>query len=518
MGLGGPGDPDSFSANKRRKTGRDRGIIVTEEILGFHTGLRKLPIDRNNVELYVHIKSKVPQKPMKRLNRWLLEKHISNITKTVTKASFNREGDLILKVKGEDEAAKLIKTEKLGEWQVEVTKHATLNTSKGVVFSTDMCWQDEADIVAALQERCNVKEVYIPKRRKTNGTKDNGGIQDDQLIPTGIIIITFDQVEPPTVIPYGFEKIHVRPYIPNPMKCVLCQELGHTKNRCTKGYILCRDCGHENGTGHICKEKKCVNCKTVDHAANDKNCPSYLRAKEIEKIMVTSKKTRFEARKQFYECYGSLENFMTLRGLTTAEVLKRAANNDTIKPPTDAHNAPNGQSHQKINQSNPSSKKVSSPVYKNTTEKRQPTATVTTDDDGMQAETIIDETTTTKNQEQVEQNYRNKFKLLKFRKIDGGITYYIETSFKEGKTPHLDLANFKGKGKRYVDELSYLKQVFENQEMMNTIQTTLNNNLNNHILEFTNQNAEIFLKTSSALDMESSEDSDFSDSSLAVNV
>lgn len=512
MGPGGPGDPISSSTNKRRKRERDRGTILSEEELGFHTELRKLPIDRTNVEVYVHIKSQNSDKPMKRLNRWLLEKHISSITKTVSKASFNREGDLILKVKGEDEAKKLIKTEKLGEWPVEVQRHATLNISKGVVFSTDMCWQKEEDIVAALKERCNVKEVYIPKRRKTNSNQDTGGAQEDRQIPTGIVIISFDQVEPPSVIPYGFEKLSVRPYIPNPMKCVLCQELGHTKNRCTKGYILCRECGHENGTGHKCQEKRCVNCKTVDHAANDRNCPSYLRAKEIEKIMVVSKKTRFEARKHFYECYGSLENFMELRGLTTAEILKRAINNNgkdklnVTKQTTEKLTTSTGQGPQESN--------TPTPTKNNKT--NQSTPTMTTKSKEMETEIVEEQSTV--NEVQVKPNIKNKFKLLKFRLLDRGITYYIDTSFEEGKTPYLDLSNYKGKGKKYSKELTYLKKAFENENMMNAIQVELTKNFNNHIIEITNQDEQIFLKSSSTLDTESSDESEASDYSMDVNV
>lgn len=501
MGPEGPEDLISSSTKKRK---RDRGIMLTEEDLGFHTELRRLPVAKNNVEVYVHIRSKIPEKPVKRLNRWLLEKYISNITKAVSKASFNREGDLILRVKGEEEANKLINTRNLGEWPVEIQRHATLNTSKGVVFSTDMCWQNEADIVSALQERCNVKEVYIPKRRKTNANISDK--QDEQLIPTGIVIITFGQVEPPTVIPYGFEKLNVRPYIPNPMKCILCQELGHTKNRCVKGYILCRECGHENITGHTCQEKRCVNCHTTGHAANDRNCPTYLAAKEIEKIMVLDKKTRFQAKQHFYKVYNNLDNFMALRGLSTAEILKRAINNNgqttTIKTKQGAeiHNTPN-------NQESPRAKKV--------IETKQPTPS--DEDNNYEAVTVPEEATPPKDK-QVNNTIKNRFKLLRFKPIEGGITYYIKTSFKKGRTPYLDLMNFKGKGTKYAHELNYLKQVFDKQEIMKTILVTIAKNPNHQILEFTNQNEEIYLKTSSAMDMESSEESEGTECSMEVNV
>lgn len=498
-GPGGPGNPASSSAQKRKRG--DKGTILTDEDLGFHTALRKLPVDKKSVEIYVHIKSKNTEKPIKRLNRWLLEKHISSITKSVTKASFNRDGDLILKVKGEDEAEKLIKTGKLGEWPVEITRHATLNISKGVIFSLDMCWQQETDIVAALQDRCNVKEVYIPKKRKNNGNQETGAGQEQQMTPTGIVILTFGQVEPPTVIPYGFEKITVKPYIPNPMKCVLCQELGHTKKRCTNGYILCRECGYENGTDHRCQQKRCVNCKTTGHAANDRNCPSYLRAKEIERIMVLEKKSRFEARKHFYESYGSLEKFMSLRGLTTAEILKRAVVNNNQQT-TEEHNTAKRQIHQKPNTSQPSP-----PM--------QTTTTVTIQDKAKETKSVEKQ----QGKEEVKPCLRNSFKLRKFKPFNGGITYYLETSFQEGKKPYnLDLSKFKGKGIKYTDELDYLKRALEDEAMMKAIQVELKKNLNNPVLQITNEHNQIYLKTSGTIDTESSDESENSDYSMDVNV
>lgn len=508
MGPGGPGDPGSSSESKKRKMARDRGDILSFEDLGFHTGLRKLPVDKKNVDVYVHIKSKNEEKPMKRLNRWLLEKRISSITKTVSKASFNREGDLILKVKGEDEAAKLIKTDKLGDWPVDIQKHATLNTSKGVVFSTDMCWQKEEDIVTALQERCNVKEVYIPKRRKTNASLATGGTQDERQIPTGIVIISFDQVEPPTAIPYGFEKLDVRPYVPNPMKCVLCQELGHTKKRCEKGYILCRECGHENSTDHKCKGKRCVNCKTEGHTANDRDCPSYLRAKEIEKIMVFNKKTKFEARKLFYDRYSSLERFMELRGLTSAEILKKAVNNNKKDTPNETEQTAQKRttpSRQELQQTNTT-------THKKDSRTKQTTHTEKIEDSEMEAETVEDQPRTEV------KVLKNRFRLMKFRTLERGITYYISTSFQEGKTPYLDLSKYKGKNQKYADELAYLKQAFNNENLMKAIQLKLNNNLNEHILELTYQDNQIYLKTNSTLNTESSDESESSENSMNVNV
>lgn len=515
-GSGWPETPNFSPKNRKRKLGR--GVPLNLDDLGFQSGLRQVPISRDNVEVYVHIKSKDPVKCMKRYNRWLLEKYISGKTKAVTKASFNRDGDLILRIKGEDEAEKIIKTEKLGDWAIEASRHATLNVSKGVIRSYDMCWQKEEDIVTALNEKFKVKEVYIPKRvKKATETSSMGSGQEELRIPTGTIIITFDQVEPPRAIPYGFEKLEVRPYIPNPMKCGNCQELGHTKKRCNKSYILCSLCGHEKSEQHTCQEKRCVNCIATGHTADSRDCPTWLKAKEIESIMVLQRKTRFEARKHFFDLYRSLENFMALRGLTAAEVLKRTqesnSSSNTTQQPKGEETTKIHKGQQKQIQNNKTEEKGENNKVAKIT-KRRGAVEVQLSPPRMATETIKQQATSSNDiidsgdlSDKIDVN-KNSFKLHRFKKFTGGITYYIEAHFEEGEELSLDLSKFKGSGEKYNSELKYIKEVFENKKMIKSIQDELKKNANHNFVKFTNDSGEFFIGTNDILDVDSSSGSD----------
>lgn len=68
--AGRPGDPHYSSGTKKRR--RERGTTLYDEEQGFITGIGQLSVNKSSMEIYVHIKSYDLQKPMKRLNRWLV--------------------------------------------------------------------------------------------------------------------------------------------------------------------------------------------------------------------------------------------------------------------------------------------------------------------------------------------------------------------------------------------------------------------------------------------------------------
>lgn len=237
---------------------------------------------------------------MVNLNRFKLEFFLGRITNNWTRASFNRYGDLVIKAKDLFTAEKLIKTTSIGEYKVEITKHDTLNCSKGVIFCTDLIGMTDEEIKEGLALFHPVKEVFTPKRIQTatvNGTSIAG--QTPQ--PFGLVIITFDQLVPPTKVTVGFRKVEVRTYIPNPRRCRTCQKLGHTAKFCPTKKEVCAQCGQLELEDHNCSGTWCVNCNSAEHRSTDNKCPSWLMAKEIEKIIATENKTKYEAKKVFFE-------------------------------------------------------------------------------------------------------------------------------------------------------------------------------------------------------------------------
>lgn len=87
----------------------------------------------------------------------------------------------------------------------------------------------------------------------------------------GLYVITFKAHALPKYIKVGYLTIKVKKYIPNPMRCILCQKFGHTQKYYMDTKIF-KDCSeplpHEN-----CGPVKCHNCNE-NHTSNSKTCES----------------------------------------------------------------------------------------------------------------------------------------------------------------------------------------------------------------------------------------------------
>lgn len=307
MGVGSPGEPPESNRRKKVKRGITLNINELEEWF-------KDDASQTSQEIYVHVKS-ADNVPIAKRNRFLVAKHLKNITPNITKASFNFQGEMILKVKGIKEAEKIIKQTKIGEWPVISERHQTLNSSKGIVFNRDLCWLSEEEIKEGLEEY-KVKEVYVFKRIPRYA-EEGTSIEPK---PYGLVVMTFDTVQPPQRIKFGFEYIQVRRYIPNPKRCKKCQRLGHTTGNCRAKKTICEQCGQGfEGDGipkHDCHTKMCVNCAKTGHASNDRECPRYLMEKEAVAISVNESVDMRTARERFFNMYSTIEAFPRTKGKT----------------------------------------------------------------------------------------------------------------------------------------------------------------------------------------------------------
>ena len=50
------------------------------------------------------------------------------------------------------------------------------------------------------------------------------------MIPTDNIILTFDSTELPAYVTVGYVRVKVRPYVPNPMRCLHANDLDTPKH------------------------------------------------------------------------------------------------------------------------------------------------------------------------------------------------------------------------------------------------------------------------------------------------
>lgn len=416
-------------------------------------------------EMYLRITSKIEGKKMVNLNRFKLEFFLNKITKNYSKASFNKEGDLVLRVKDALTAERLMKTTTIGDYRVEILRHETLNCCKGVIFCPDIIDMPEDEIKEGLALFHPVRDIYIPKRvPKSNGNFHNY----DNLSPRpyGIVIITFDQLEAPAKVNVGFRKVEVRPYVPSPRKCRGCQKLGHSAKFCPTSQLICSQCGLELTEGHSCIGKACVNCNNNEHSSSDPKCPKWLMAKEVESIMVLEKKSKFEARKTFYERHGDEIKFTSSKNMNMAERLKAAtqqmenAPQDSIKPTTTNNNA----NSSTLVTNNQHSEKTNISKRTKTTPTSTTTPTTSTNISDQEVELIEI------SHKKASNNANSRLSLINWEERKDDISFYLKNLCIEGTPPKLDLKKFKNPKETEIKFTSKVKEIFDLcQENINTV-------------------------------------------------
>ncbi|GBM37200.1 hypothetical protein AVEN_14970-1 [Araneus ventricosus] len=203
-------------------------------------------------------------------------------TKSVKKLN---NGSLLIEVANSKQAENIQKLKKIGNIEVTVTPHRTLNHSKGVISESEFQRDLEEDLLDSLQD-----QKVISVRRIT--IKKNG-----QNFPTKHLILTFNTPVLPKSVKIAYINCNVKHYIPNPLRCFKCQRFGHTLTAC-RSKQNCARCSLPDHDSNNCSSPtpKCYNC-TGEHPADFKSCPRYKLEKEIQTVKITKNISFPEARK-----------------------------------------------------------------------------------------------------------------------------------------------------------------------------------------------------------------------------
>ena len=195
-------------------------------------------------------------------------------------------GTLLIEVDKKTYADILLKIKFFGGLKIKSFAHLSLNTSKGVVRSSELslCTIDELKSHLANQGVTDIKRISIKRNEET--------------INTNTYIITFKKSSLPKELKVGYNLIKVSPYIPSPLRCYNCQKFGHYETKCLKSPV-CKKCG-ESGSDHIelsCNNPiRCANCQG-NHPSDSRDCMVCRREKEINTIKYTNNISFPEARK-----------------------------------------------------------------------------------------------------------------------------------------------------------------------------------------------------------------------------
>lgn len=202
-----------------------------------------------------------------------------------------KSGDILVKTENVKQAKSLIKLTRIAHANVEVTEHRTLNTCRGVVSAYELKYEEE-DIMLEYLKPQNVTKIQFHMKKIGN-----------EGIKTGLAFVTFGTNEPPEYLTIGCLKLKVRPYIPAPMRCFVCNKFGHISKVCpsqnTPKCYNCNEDKHIHTRDEKCtRQPKCVNCGSNEHNSYNRTCSELKRQVEIQTIKVTQKVSFSEAVKR----------------------------------------------------------------------------------------------------------------------------------------------------------------------------------------------------------------------------
>lgn len=206
----------------------------------------------------------------------------------VEKAKILRDGSLLLKTKNQTQTDKLLKTTALMGEECDIKRDVKLNVSRGTIHAYDLIDLTEDEVVHWLAEF----DVTAAKRF----TKRVG----DQVENTPTILLTFDKPTCPSKLVLDYVTYHVKKHVPNPLICFRCGNFGHPEARCMNER-KCLDCGNPIHDGTC--ERKCLNCGQVGHSCRSRECPTWIKEKDICALKVEYEIPYGEARRRYEESH-----------------------------------------------------------------------------------------------------------------------------------------------------------------------------------------------------------------------
>ncbi len=222
--------------------------------------------------------------PLSKMNPFLVSKAIQGISSTLGVKRL-RNGSLLLECDRSSQARTLQGISQLGSVPVRVSPHKSMNTCQGIIRCRDISDMTEDDIQLELSAQGVTKVRQFIAR-------SNGHIKK-----TGTFLLTFNSTTLPQSINVGYLRVKVEVYVPNPLRCFSCQKFGHGQHSC-KGQPVCTKCGkQEHGDDPCTGPLNCVNC-AGNHSSNSKQCPVWLKEREIQKVKALQKLPYSEAKRQ----------------------------------------------------------------------------------------------------------------------------------------------------------------------------------------------------------------------------
>lgn len=228
-------------------------------------------------------------------NPFTIAKSIHSTVGTVHSVHRNRDGNLVVKVRGEAKLKKLLRMKQLigDDTKVTVEEHPTLNRTKVVVTCRSVEGIPDAEL---MNEPTMKAQGVVDIRRFKKEGKD-----------TNTMTVTVRGTVAPDAIYFGFERCEAKLFVPAPMQCFRCFYYGHTKAHCKAEKEACRNCSGDHkivkdaeGKTVCTAPARCLHCNK-GHSPTSRLCEQYKEEEEVLRIRNTMGKSPREARRYYEE-------------------------------------------------------------------------------------------------------------------------------------------------------------------------------------------------------------------------
>lgn len=257
----------------------DRPMITTD----------RLPIDPDKAT-FVILTAKDKNVKLSSINRFILKKVMDYNIGNIVNCKYLASGDLLVETRTVTQVKDLLKLRFIHDIEIEASIPTSMNSCRGVVTSRDFLDSTPAQILEGMAEQNVVEVRHITKM--VDGVRRN----------TASCILTFASSKLPDSVFVVYDRVYVRPYIPNPLRCFKCQLFGHHTNACRSTHSFCGKCGAEGHAADACPSlvEKCRNCPG-SHSSSSRDCPSWKTEKEVCAVKAEKGISYGEARRHVKE-------------------------------------------------------------------------------------------------------------------------------------------------------------------------------------------------------------------------
>ena len=168
---------------------------------------------------FVTLKSKT-QTRLSTVNSFIIKKVINVNIGTFTNVKKLASEDLLIETFNSKQVSSLMKLRRMHDIEIEASIPVSMNSCRGIASHRDFVDMTEDEIVDNMYDQAVIGARKITKF--VDGARRN----------TASVTLTFAVAKLPDRVDVGYERVPVRPYIPNPLRCFKCQLYGHHENAC----------------------------------------------------------------------------------------------------------------------------------------------------------------------------------------------------------------------------------------------------------------------------------------------